>query len=215
MGHDPDNPGVPVPDRRPVGFESPAPLGVEQLDATRWRTTHDLVFHYLDPATGEMTTVLVPAGYVTDFATSPACVRGVVPKSGRHNPATIVHDHLCEEALAGRFRRRDADAVFHAALRDLDVLSYQRGAGRGSTLLRWIMWAAVRWGGLTSRTEHAVTDFGRDLPRVLPLTVIALPVAGPVAVVTQAALLLIAAIKGVEVLLRRAVGGPRQRRHNP
>lgn len=175
-------------DTPPRGFESRAPLGAEQIDHIRWRTTHRLAF---TDSTG-ITTVVEP-GYLTDWATIPRAFAGVIPKSGQHNPATVIHDRLCQEAAAGRFHRRDADRIFYEALRDLEVLPTRAA----------IMWAGTRWGALAAHPDQW-RDFVRDLPAVLPLTLLALPVVAPAAITTQLTLWpIIAAWEAVE---HRVVG---------
>jgi Protein of unknown function (DUF1353) len=195
MGHDPDNPGIPVD---VLGFESSAPLAVTQINAVRWRTTHRVMYRYRTAA-GDIITVVVEAGYVTDFSTSPRPFWGIVPKSGQWNPACIVHDRLCDEAKAGRFNRREADRIFRAALADLDKRAAEDGGAedRVGWLWRWMLWAAVRWGALAAHPRHAA-DFARDLPVVLPLTVVALPFVLPVAISTWLVQRLIAAVGAIE-----------------
>lgn len=103
----------------------------------RSRRAHD--FLLVDDLTyqGRTDTFTVPAGTRTDFATVPAAVTWLVPRYGVYTRAAILHDHLCIEAHASRFDRRDADGVFRRVLRELGV-SHPR---------RWLMWAAVRVGG--------------------------------------------------------------------
>lgn len=36
----------------------------------------------------------IPVGFVTDFATVPRLLWGIVATSGRHNAATLIHDYL-------------------------------------------------------------------------------------------------------------------------
>lgn len=177
---------------RRLGFESRAPLGAKQIDHVRWRTTHRLVFRYRSDA-GVVLDVEVKPDYETDFASGPDACRGLMPKSGRYNPATIIHDHLCDEALAGRFCRRDADRIFRDAMADLD----RDQPGRKGTTRRWVIWAAVRWGALVAHPGQW-RDFARDLPAVWPLTLLALPVVTPAAVATQVTLWVIAAWEAVE-----------------
>jgi hypothetical protein len=77
----------------------------------------------------------VPPGSTTDFASVPLPFRWLIPRSGRHTKAAVLHDHLWRTHLCSY---HDADGIFRRALHDLGV----------PFLRRWIMWAAVRWASL-------------------------------------------------------------------
>lgn len=47
-------------------------------------------------ATGEL--VIVPRGFLTDYASVPWYGRWLVPKVGRYNRASVVHDYLVTES---------------------------------------------------------------------------------------------------------------------
>src|SRR5262245_46141191 len=65
--------------------------------------------------------VVVPAGFVTDFASTPRALWSVVPPTGRYQLAAVVHDFLywdqgCAreqaDAQMRRWRRREVAAAF-------------------------------------------------------------------------------------------------------
>ena len=60
----------------------------------------------------------------------PQLLTWLVPKSGKHLPAALVHDGLVDEPTIDRF---EADQIFRDAMGDLDV----------GFIRRWIMWTAV------------------------------------------------------------------------
>ena len=83
---------------------------------------------------------VVPAGFVTDLASVPAVLWGVVASYGRQTLPAVLHDVLYRAARGSgrptraRRLRREADLLFRATLRET-------GAG---PVRRWLMWAAVR-----------------------------------------------------------------------
>jgi len=83
---------------------------------------------------GRQVDIHAPYGFAWDSASVPPRLQGVIPRWGRHTPASLCHDVLYVER---RPDRRTADAAFYAALRE-------DGVGR---VKAWVMWAAVRIGG--------------------------------------------------------------------
>jgi hypothetical protein len=86
----------------------------------------------------ERLAVVVPASYVTDFASIPKAVHFIISPFGKHAEAAVVHDWLYTLGKPGdRKGRRIADKAFVKALRLLDVNWFKRQ----------IMFWAVRFGG--------------------------------------------------------------------
>lgn len=138
-------------------FISDRPLTVEVVDDRLWALTHDLLYQGRDDV------FLVKAGFVTDFATVPRVFWWLVPRTGRHGPAAVLHDFLCVTAPVSR---RDADGVFRRALGELGT----------PVILRWLLWTGVRFGA---------REF--DL-RALLIALLALPVLGPPVLLVSVAL---------------------------
>ena len=94
---------------------------------------------YLDRRFGAL---LVPAraDFLTDLASVPLLFTWLVPRTGAHLPAALIHDGLVRQgayvAVSGRpvtLTRVDADRVFRDAMADT-----------GTPLVRrWLVWAAV------------------------------------------------------------------------
>jgi len=147
-----------VPD---IGFESPYPVAVSQVDDTSWELTHTMTYH------GRTQTFTVPIGQTTDFASVPAVLTWLIPiETGV--PAAVLHDYLWRVCVpAGTLAYRDADGILRQALGTLGV----------STPRRWLMWAAVRWGALTR--HHGADGWWRTAPGVLAITLVGLPLALP------------------------------------
>lgn len=75
----------------------------------------------------------VPAGFVTDLASIPAPLRGLLNVNGKSRRAAVLHDWLyCSQPCT----RKEADAILKAALRT-----------EGVQVAAWVYWAGVRLGG--------------------------------------------------------------------
>ena len=126
---------------------------VEQIDAIRWRLAEDIRY------VGERDEFIVPAGYVTDFATVPRVAVWLIPRFGLYTPAAILHDFLLTHCLeSGRINSTDADGLFRRAMKDLGVPPARR----------WLMWTGVRWGALFNRSRRK--GWSKDALGVLALT---------------------------------------------
>jgi hypothetical protein len=125
---------LPVSNRWKVWFEVLTPFGhttrpadEETPDGPRWRSAS--------------VTQTVPTGLVTDLASVPMPLWGVIASYGRQTLPAILHDATSRAladstrpASARRAARRDADRLFRSTLRE---------TGTGP-VRRWLMWAAVR-----------------------------------------------------------------------
>lgn len=116
-------------------------------------------------------------GMKTDFASVPRVFVWFLPRYGAYTKAAIVHDLLWREyAGKGRMSYVDADGTFRRAMRELEV----------PFLRRWIMWSAVRWGALVKPGGHK--GWLREAWRVLLVSLLALPIVLPPALVIMVAL---------------------------
>lgn len=101
----------------------------------------------------------------TDFASVPRVGVWLIPKFGRWTAAAILHDWFCRFAItAGIISPRDADAVFRSVMRRDGV----------PPLLRNIAWAGVRWGAAANPIRRH--EWWRDFPRLMAVSVVALPI---------------------------------------
>jgi hypothetical protein len=119
--------------------------------------------------------VLVPADgerWRTDLTSVPALFTWLVPKSGRHLPAALIHDGLVRgrgqplEHLGPDVTRVEADTIFRDAMADL-------GTG---VVRRWLVWTAVAAATMIAGDGTAESTIGRRYYRwivVLSIAVIA------------------------------------------
>lgn len=125
---------------------------------------------------GKYGTYVVPAGYVTDFASVPRLLWWFTPKSGPWNKAAIVHDWLITNGLLGEIDITSArvDREFRDALKACDV----------SWVRRWLMWDGVRWAAVLNGVRRP--GWLKTLPQLLGVTATALtPVALPLIFLLQ------------------------------
>lgn len=117
-------------------------VSVTQVDAAHWRLDQPL--RYWDGTDA----ITVPAGFVTDFASTPQIVWSIgMPASGIYDAAATLHDYLYEcggsirtvqapngSWLYRQYTKADADLIFSRAMLML-------GVGQPK---RWLMYQAVR-----------------------------------------------------------------------
>jgi Protein of unknown function (DUF1353) len=156
-----------------VPFDEGWDVVVKEIDEKNWELILPLAYRGTDEF------FVVPSGMRTDFASVPRVFVWFLPQYGRYTKAAILHDYLWRERAAkGTLRWLDADAMFRRAMRELDV----------AFLRRWIMWAAVRWAALTRRGGWA--GWWKESWRVLLVTLVALPIVLPPAVLILLSLML-------------------------
>jgi hypothetical protein len=144
-----------------VPFE-PGTLVVRRVGANTWALVDDLVYR------GHRQRFVVPAGFRTDFASVPRLVTWLVPRFGAYTLAAILHDWLCRDGIrSGAVSPREADGIFRRVMRESGV----------PVLLRWMMWAGVRWGALTD--EERRPGWLISAPGVLAISVLAAPLVVP------------------------------------
>ena len=98
-------------------------------DGTNWRLTQDFI--YDSDMLGRIT---VPAGFLTDFASTPQALWAELPPWGKYGPAAVVHDWLYWQQPC---TREQADAVLFEAMGVLGVDTHRR----------WLIFQGVRAGG--------------------------------------------------------------------
>lgn len=168
------------------GFDSE--LSIRAVTATTWELAVPLIW---TGTKGDR--FVVPTGFVTDFATVPRFLHWLVSPYGAYTRAAVLHDWLLTELagwtdryerefpdVAHRFRvlrvvyqppatSRDCDGIFRRVMHDLGV----------GWPTRWIMWTGVRWAALFNSRRAYGRRIPADLPAMLGMSVLALPVALP------------------------------------
>lgn len=113
------------------------PLIVEVMPSgKRFKLFHQ--FTYLWRQKGWSVKIVVPVGFVTDFASIPRLFRLLIPKLGRYNKAAVLHDHAYQTQTMSR---KQADNLFRDAMIDLGVAKWKYTLMYwGVRLGSWIAW---------------------------------------------------------------------------
>ena len=113
------------------------PLIVSPLrDGRNWKLVKKFIYHVGSKYSREL--IRVPAGFVTDFASSPFFIWSFIPAWGRYGKAAVVHDYLYQTQTR---TRKEADDIFREAMIVLKVnpvrvfLMYW-----GVRLFGWLAW---------------------------------------------------------------------------
>lgn len=115
-------------------------------------------------------------GFITDLASVPFFLRGLVPNAGRRvNRAAILHDFACQHLKARLFMGQSLDENDPdgptVGPRSADVMFREMLIHSGlPTMMAWIMWTGVRWGALGS--EYRRPGWWRDFPLLVLVTVL-------------------------------------------
>ena len=99
-------------------------LLVESLGDT-WVLKRAFHFYYLDEVGGQ-TDVVIPEGFITDFASTPKLLYPIFPPIGIYNKAAMVHDFLYTRGCPVIISRQDADKYFLQAMAVLTVVKWKR-----------------------------------------------------------------------------------------
>ena len=98
--------------------------------------------------------IVVPAGFVTDFASTPRAIWAVLPPTGQYQLAAVVHDFLYWDQGC---TREQADGLLRVAMFESRVKPLERD----------LMWQAVRrFGGTAWEGNAAAKAAGK--PRIIP-----------------------------------------------
>jgi len=113
----------------------------------------------------------VVPGDTTDLASIPAPLLWLTGRETSWTPAAVTHDQLWRLFCpSGLWTYREADQWLREELKRCDV----------AFLRRWFIWAGVRLGALSHRGHRL--DVVRDLPRILPVALVAGPIVAPTTV---------------------------------
>lgn len=95
----------------------------------RWVLRRAFNFYYdFTSADGVVTrtTVTVPEGFITDFASTPKALYSIFPPVGIYNKAAMVHDFLYSGECPLKIERAQADLFFLQAMAVLKVPKWKR-----------------------------------------------------------------------------------------
>ena len=105
--------------------------------------------------------IVVPAGFVTDFASTPRAIWAVLPPADQYQLAAVVHDFLYWDQGCSR---EQADDLLRAAMAESLVEARKRD----------LIWKAVRTFGNAAWSQNTL-EKAKGLPRVIPGTDLQIP----------------------------------------
>ena len=123
------------------------------------------IFAYLEPLpykiirTGHE--IVIPQGFVTDFASVPLAAQSVLPQLGPHAMAAVLHDYLYWDQSC---TREQADLLFYEAMTEYGVAGWRRS----------VAYWAVRWRGGTAWSANAA-ERSAGQPRIIPAKYLDIP----------------------------------------
>jgi hypothetical protein len=114
-----------------------SPLYVEVLpDGRHYRLTSPLI------VTGPNYKFIIPAGFVTDFASVPRALWSIFPPHGKYSPAAVLHDYLYRFS---KLSRKRCDDIFLECMTALGVPYFKRYAMYwGLRVGGWAAWNSYR-----------------------------------------------------------------------
>jgi hypothetical protein len=105
--------------------------------------------------------VIIPACFVTDFASVPQLAQSVLPQLGPHSMAAVLHDFLYWDQSC---TREQADLLFYEAMTEYGVTRWRRS----------IAYWAVYWRGQAAWDSNA-SERKNGLPRIIPAKYLEIP----------------------------------------
>ena len=123
------------------------------------------IFAYLEPLPYKIIRtgyeIVIPQGFVTDFASVPLAAQSVLPQLGPHSMAAVLHDYLYWDQSC---TREQADLLFYEAMTEYGVSAWRRS----------VAYWAVRWRGGTAWSENAA-ERKAGQPRIIPAKYLNIP----------------------------------------
>jgi hypothetical protein len=94
-----------------------SPLIIELIGPNLWRTFYPFDYHVGSYPSKEI--IVVPTGFVTDFASIPRILWPVLSPVGEYGKAALLHDYCC--AIQYKKDRKYCDDIFKEAMQVLRV----------------------------------------------------------------------------------------------
>lgn len=92
----------------------------------KWILRRAFKFYYADEDGNMLREIVVPEGFVTDFASTPKSLYPIFPPIGIYNKAAMVHDFLYSAECPVAIERAQADLFFLQAMAVLKVPKWKR-----------------------------------------------------------------------------------------
>jgi len=96
-------------------------VGEDERGREQIQLTNDLVWQQ-ELGSGGAIHVVVPRGYISNHASVPRGLWNLLPPSGTHTPAAVVHDFLCDSEVDLSL----ADQIFNQVMKETGVPWWRR-----------------------------------------------------------------------------------------
>jgi len=126
-------------------------LKVDQLgDSKYYILTEGFEYHVGDYPSDEV--IVVPAGFITDFASSPKFLHWLIPPKGKYGKACVIHDFCYFTGYDTKFR---CDSIFLEGMEVLEVPKWKRETMYyGVVVFGWYGWFEGRSGRAHAKKEE-------------------------------------------------------------
>lgn len=119
------------------------PLKLEYLNGRTWKVLEEFEYWVGEEVTSEV--IVVPAGFITDFASIPRVFWRILPPTDTYGKAAVIHDRLYDLGIK---TREECDKIFLDAMEVLGVPAWKR----------YTMYWALRGFGWAAWNEHRRKD---------------------------------------------------------
>lgn len=118
-------------------------LVVEQIGNSKfYRLLESFEYHIGSYPSNEI--ILVPAGFITDFASTPPFLRWLIPPQGKYGKACVIHDYCYATACYSKLK---SDKIFLEGMEVLGVSQWKREMMyNGVVVFGWWAWYKHRMG---------------------------------------------------------------------
>ena len=115
-------------------------LNVEPIGNGKWVLQEGFEYHVGCYPSDEI--IVVPAGFITDFASVPKVFWPIIDPVGKHGKAAVIHDYCYYTACYGRIR---SDQIFLEGMKVLNVEPWKRQAMfHAVVIFGWWAWLKHR-----------------------------------------------------------------------
>jgi hypothetical protein len=101
-------------------------LVVKSVGPTTWQLVENFYFYFNE--TDKDVGVVVPEGFVTDFASVPRALWSIFPPIGLYTKAAVIHDYLYQYGHEFDRDRKFCDEIFLEAMKALGVSASVRNS---------------------------------------------------------------------------------------
>jgi len=91
-------------------------LVLEYIDGHNWKVVNEFIYQ---TDVDHLSRIVVPACFLTDFASVPKLLWNIMPPTGTYGKAAVIHDYLYRTPKQAS--KDDADSVFLEAMKALGV----------------------------------------------------------------------------------------------